>query len=60
MIYILDQGGCVRLGGTVANAEMLREGWQAYEGPVPLGDLVRLEDGVLVVVEHEPAPAPAV
>lgn len=56
MIYILINGDHVRLGGQVADEQMLTEGWVPYNGPIPLGDDFRLVDGELVAVEVEPPP----
>lgn len=58
MIYILNYGDRVRLGGTVANYNMLAEGWVPYHGPIPIADELRLVDGVLVPVEKSPEVSP--
>lgn len=52
MIYILDYGNVVRLGGQVANAQMLLEGWVPYYGPIPEGQTFKLEAGVLVCIDE--------
>lgn len=54
MIYLLDLGTSVRLGGQVANASMLSEGWVPYHGPVPDGQHFKLVDEYLVAIEPEP------
>lgn len=56
MIYILNYGDSVRLGGTVANYNMFAEGWVPYHGPIPEGHNFKLVDGVLVCTDP-PVPA---
>lgn len=53
MIYVKDQGVSAKLAGTVATPEMLADGWVPYYGPVPEGNVFRLEDGVLVAIDSE-------
>jgi len=57
MIYIkLNADESVTLGGTVANEQMLLDGWQAYEGEIvsPLEyEALRMVDGELQAVTNE-------
>lgn len=55
MIYILERGDYVTLGGRVASQSMLRAGWRPYYGPIPEGRYFKLIDGFLAAVEPEPA-----
>jgi hypothetical protein len=53
-IYIKEIGNNkVQLGGTVATAEMLADGWCLYEGDIPLGIEFELKDGVVVPAMSE-------
>ena len=54
MIYVLDTGVTVLLGGTVASASMLAEGWKPYYGKVPPGTTFKFAStGWLVAVTEE-------
>lgn len=54
MIYVLDQGGSVLLGGTVASADMLRLGYKPYYGKVPSGTAFKFDaNGWLVAIPEE-------
>lgn len=54
MIYIKRlSGDIVQIGGEVATTQMFKDGWFAYEGPVPKGPHFKLIDGVLVNYEPE-------
>lgn len=56
MIYILVNGESVRLGGQVADEQMLREGWVPYYGPIPVANEFRFIDGELIAVNPDPLP----
>lgn len=54
MIYILNYGNSVRLGGRVADYNMFIEGWVPYHGPIPDGQNFKLVDGILVCTDPAP------
>lgn len=54
LIYVLNLGTEVILGGTVASATMLTEGWRPYYGKVPVGNKFKFDaNGWLVVKEED-------
>jgi hypothetical protein len=53
-IYIKEIGdNKVQLGGTVATAEMLADGWRLYDGDIPAGVEFELKDGIIVPAMSE-------
>ena len=46
-------GDIVQVAGEVATPQMMKDGWFAYEGPVPRGPHFKLVDGVLENYEPE-------
>lgn len=54
MIYIKRiNGDIVQIGGEVATTQMFKDGWFAYEGPIPRGPHFKLVNGVLENYEPE-------
>ena len=54
MIYIKRiNGDIVQVAGEVATPQMMKDGWFAYEGPVPKGPYFKLVDGVVVAFTPE-------